>query len=43
MSPLKFFVCFGLGWIALSFVLALAIGKILRWVDSEPGANEPRS
>jgi hypothetical protein len=43
MSPLKFFVCFGLGWIGLSFLLSFAIGKILRWVDSEPKANEPRA
>jgi hypothetical protein len=43
MSPLEFGIKFFAGWIGLSFVLSLAIGKILRWVDSEPGANEPRS
>lgn len=38
MSPVKFFMLFCAGWIGLSFLLSLFIGKILRWLETDADA-----
>ena len=38
MSPLKFVLLFGAGWIGLSLVLSLAIGRIIGWLETDADA-----